>query len=576
MGNMEIAQVCVCENPLANIPGPPPANWITGNLAQLVAKDNWEFHEECVKKYGRVFSWAAPLGQRSLYVHDPRALQHIFLKEQHIYEEHHDFVQTNHRVFGKGLLATMGEVHKRQRKMLNPVFSSTHLRDMTPAFHAVAHKLRNGIEKQLSQGEESIDMLQWMSRTALELIGQSGFGHSFDNLEPNAKEHPVGLAVRDILYVGLLLTPCYLRFTQQYSSGALNTGMIAVVRMMVHETKFDWGSPAFQRAVVDLLPWKALRNICDIVDTLHGTSVDIFERTKRELAEGKSTSKAVGGGKNIMSILVKANMSASKEDRLPDDEILGQISTFIFAGTDTTSNALARTLDVLSRHPDAQERLRREVISADSEHGRDLDFDTLMGLPYLDAVCRETLRLYAPIPLVVRSVTRDVAMPLSEPIVGVDGREVSEILLPKNTCIIASLIHCNRDPLIWGPDANEWKPERWLGPLPESVTNTRVPGIFSHLMSFIGGSRSCIGFKFSQLEMSALSPSYLKGMISYVEGPRVEVVLSTLVRSFKFEPTGQKIMWQSNGIFQPTTEDAPRNKIGEMKLQLPLRVSLVK
>ena len=54
-----------------------------------------------------------------------------------------------------------------------------------------------------------------------------------------------------------------------------------------------------------------------------------------------------------------------------------------------------------------------------------------------------------------------------------------------------------------------------------------------------------------------------------------EVVLSTLVRSFRFEPTGQKVMWQLNGIMQPTTEDAERNEIGERKLQLPMRVSLV-
>jgi cytochrome P450 len=86
-------------------------------------------------------------------------------------------------------------------------------------------------------------------------------------------------------------------------------------------------------------------------------------------------------------------MNASEEDRLPDDELLGQIATFVFAATDTTSNALARTLEILGRHPDAQEKLRQEVTHAYEEHGDVLDFDTIMALPYLDAVCRETLRL---------------------------------------------------------------------------------------------------------------------------------------------------------------------------------------
>ena len=58
---------------------------------------------------------------------------------------------------------------------------------------------------------------------------------------------------------------------------------------------------------------------------------------------------------------------------------------------DTTSNALAMTLHLLAQHPDVQDNLRNEVLEA--SNGEDLDYDTLVGLPYLDAVCRETLRL---------------------------------------------------------------------------------------------------------------------------------------------------------------------------------------
>lgn len=60
---------------------------------------------------------------------------------------------------------------------------------------------------------------------------------------------------------------------------------------------------------------------------------------------------------------------------------------------DTTSNGLARILDILCNKPDVQEKLREEIVQAFEENGGDLDFDTLMNLPYLDAVCRETLRL---------------------------------------------------------------------------------------------------------------------------------------------------------------------------------------
>ena len=63
----------------------------------------------------------------------------------------------------------------------------------------------------------------------------------------------------------------------------------------------------------------------------------------------------------------------------------------VFAAMDTTSNSLARTLQCLADRPDVQQRLRAEIIEA--FHGGELDYETLMNLPYLSAVCRETLRL---------------------------------------------------------------------------------------------------------------------------------------------------------------------------------------
>ena len=61
---------------------------------------------------------------------------------------------------------------------------------------------------------------------------------------------------------------------------------------------------------------------------------------------------------------------------------------------DTTSNALSRSLHLLSEHPSVQTRLREELQEARRENmGEDLTFETLMTLPYLDAVCKEVLRL---------------------------------------------------------------------------------------------------------------------------------------------------------------------------------------
>lgn len=117
-----------------------------------------------------------------------------------------------------------------------------------------------------------------------------------------------------------------------------------------------------------------------------------------------------------MASTVRANMTAAEQDKLPEEEVIAQISyvmfprlfldhrltllvpwwptrrTFIFAAMDTTSNALAITLMLLGEHPDVQQRLRDEILEAFDEQ-QNVDYDKLVSLPYLDAVCRETLRL---------------------------------------------------------------------------------------------------------------------------------------------------------------------------------------
>jgi cytochrome P450 len=66
----------------------------------------------------------------------------------------------------------------------------------------------------------------------------------------------------------------------------------------------------------------------------------------------------------------------------------------MFAAMDPLSNAFSRMSHLLASHPEVQEKLRVEVMAAWRESGgKDLSYDTLNQLPYMDAVCRETLRL---------------------------------------------------------------------------------------------------------------------------------------------------------------------------------------
>ena len=77
-------------------------------------------------------------------------------------------------------------------------------------------------------------------------------------------------------------------------------------------------------------------------------------------------------------------------------------STFVLAGMDTTSNALSCIFHLLAQHPEAQEKLRAEVLEARGDEHADIPYDDLVKLPYMDAVCRETLRLHPPVRIAPR------------------------------------------------------------------------------------------------------------------------------------------------------------------------------
>ncbi|KAH8109751.1 cytochrome P450 [Phellopilus nigrolimitatus] len=517
----------VIKTPLADIPGPPKASWWKGNFHKVFDRNGWQFHHDIVEKYGGVVKLSMLFGDEQLYVTDPLALHHIVVKDQYIYEESSSYISTNSLIYGKGLVSTLGDHHRKQRKMLNPVFSLKHMRDLIPIFYPIAHELRDILSRQVRSGAEEINVMSWMSRAALEYVGQGGLGYTFEALS-GTKTNTYSEAIKL-----LSLTNFSLMLPRQLLPCVDNLG-----------------TPAIRKKIFEWIPYDKFKIMRELVGIMDVTSKNIFQSKKNALLEGDEAVKGqVGKGKDIMSVLLRANMDAKEEDRLPESELLGQMSTFIFAGHETTTGAVCRILHQLSLNPEVQSKLRDEVTAARKEYG-DLDYDMLMGLPYLDAVCRETMRVFPPVSRLTRTTRKDVVMPLLWPIKSADGEsEIKEIPLKKNTDVIISIIGANRSKKIWGEDAEAWKPERWLQPLPESVAKARLPGVYASMMTFIGGGRACIGFKFAEMEM--------------------KMVLSILLEALVFAP-GPDIFWAMSMQASPVLK-------GQSGLypQLPLKVSLV-
>ncbi|KAF7365708.1 Docosahexaenoic acid omega-hydroxylase CYP4F3 [Mycena venus] len=517
------------KSPLDNVPGPASQSMWTGNLQALFDPKGWDFHQSIAQKYGGIVRIDGPMKSRMLYVFDTLALHHIIVKDQPLYSRNHTDLLISKLMFGEGLLSVgAGDKHRKQRKMLNPVFNNVHLRRLSPVFYGVAHRLRAGLTGKVTNGPVEVDILHWMNRCALELIGQGGLGYSFDNLADNPHEptHPYSGAVSGIEPLIMNLSLAF-RFIFPWASRI--------------------GTPRFQRAVVDWVPWKAVHDFRDILDIMDHTTRQIFIEKKRALESGGEEFQQ-DAGKDIMSILMKENARAEDEDRLPDAEVIGQMSTLIFAATETTSTSLARILYLMAQNSDVQDRLRAELTDAQQKYGTDIPYDQLMQLPFLDAVCRETLRLHPPSPFSLRTTAVDTVLPLAAPLLGRNGEEIHALHVPRGTDLMLSIQSANCDASVWGPDAEEWKPARWLVPLPETVTQGPATGVYQYLFTFGGGPRACIGFKFSQLEL--------------------KIVLAVLLPAFRVSLSNKRIVWNLGFIVQPSVD-------GSNETQLPLVLTLL-
>ncbi|KAI0653691.1 cytochrome P450 [Cubamyces menziesii] len=515
-------------SPLDNIHGPPSPSWIAGHMLQIYDKQGWEFHRTLQMEYGPVSRLQSMFGRPMLCVYDPVAMHSIVVKDQHIYEEMGWFMNFALDSFGPGLLSTTGETHRKQRKMLSPVFSSKNLRRITPVFYEVVSRLKSAINSRLESGEQEVDIAHYMGRTASELIGKAALGYSVDKLTEEDHD-PYGEALKSFV-------PAMTSFSQYLQ-------VYRLMRPVIPE--------ALRRPILNLLPSRRVKRFLNVIDTMHEYATKIYTEKKRVAYSMGAGEEADEKARDLITILLRANAGASAVDALPEDELIAQLSILMFAATDTTSNALTLILERLSENPNVQEKLRTEIAEAKSAHdGGDIPYDELMSLPYLDAVCRETLRVYVPAQLRIREARTDVVLPLSKSIHGIDGTEMDSIYVPKDTLIFVAVQASNVNPDLWGADAREWRPERWLEPLPEAITEAKIPGIYSNLMTFWGGGRSCIGFIFSQLEM--------------------KVVLAELIAAFAFEKTDAPVVWNLGEVVHPTigTESAHPS--------YPMKVTIVK
>ncbi|KAJ7831962.1 cytochrome P450 [Mycena leptocephala] len=463
-------------SPYRNLPGPKSTHWLFGNILDIIKDQNSGLEERWVQEYGRTMKFHGFFGQSSLYTTDAKAIQH-FLSHTDIYQKSDASRFGLGRIVGPGILVVEGEEHKHQWKIMNPAFGAPQVRELTSIFVDTSIQLRDIWVAQAASngGVARVEILSWLSRATLDIIGLAGFNYRINALGTDDNDTPDELA-------------------EAFASLVNSETGFSLIRFL--QLQF----PVFRR-----IPTPR-GNTFKAQETMTRVGMKLLAESKREIAEHGTFE--TGRGRDLLSLLVRANTAKDipASQQLSDEDVLAQVPTFLVAGHETTSTALTWALFALTQNIAAQTRLRDELLGVSTDNPT---MDELNELKYLDCVVRETLRVYAPVTNSSRVALRDDIVPFEKPFTDIHGVVHDTLRVRKGDDIAIPILALNRDFAIWGPDAMEFIPERWESSL---APTTNIPGIWGHMLTFLGGPRSCIGYRFSLVETKALLFTLLRAL----------------------------------------------------------------
>jgi cytochrome P450 len=171
--------------------------------------------------------------------------------------------------------------------------------------------------------------------------------------------------------------------------------------------------------------------------------------------------------------------------------IRSELLNILLAGRDTTASLLTNVWHVLSKRPDIWTKLQAEISQL---NGSLPTFEQLKELKYLQSVLSESLRLHPVVPLNSREALEDTTLPLGG---GPDG--LSPIFIPKGDVVAWNVYAMHRRKDFYGPDADDFKPERWLD---DPVSGKKGLRPSWYYLPFNGGPRVCLGQQFALTEAS--------------------------------------------------------------------------
>ncbi|KAJ6437467.1 Cytochrome P450 [Purpureocillium lavendulum] len=408
------------------------------------------------------------LNRERLLVASPKALSEVLVTKSHMFEKPTAISRTLGRILGTGVVFAEGDEHKLQRRNLLPAFHFRHMKNLYPIIWSKAREsVFSMMELCGSDTSAVLEVSSWASRCALDIIGVAGMGVNFGAIQNGN-------------------SPLVATYAQISSPT-----MQAKVALVLANFLPPW--------LINLAPIKHNGDMQAAANHIRAVCRDVIRETKQKIALKEEASAT------FVSIALKGGCFS-------DEGLVDQAMTILAAGHATTATTLTWAVYLLSRFPDKQARLRAEVRQSlpSVKEGCQVMSGDIDRLAYLNAVCSEVLRTHTPTPITTREAVCDTT---------IQGQAV-----PKGTRIIIAPWGTNVDPSLWGDDADQFRPERWLldgagadavaeqpdplsGPAPRKAGGGATSNYA--FLTFLHGPRSCLGAGFARAELACLLAAWV-------------------------------------------------------------------
>jgi cytochrome P450 len=376
--------------------------------------------------------------QRIYLVSDPELVREVLVTQGRSFMKGRA-LQEAKRLLGEGLLTSEGELHLRQRRLVQPLFHQERIASYGEAMVDYAARAAS----RWSDGE-ALDVAEEMTRLTLAVVGKTIFDADVEGDTDEVGE-------------------------------ALTTAMEAFDRFML-----PWAG------ILERLPLPASRRFRSAVGRLDAIVERMIEERRRD-PEGRTRSRhptpfaefhpgdASVTRTDLLSLLLTA-CDETDGARMSPAQVRDEAMTIFLAGHETTAQALTWTWFLLSRYPEVEARLHAELDRALG--GRLPRVADLPSLTYAKAVVSESMRLYPPAWVIGRRALRDV--------------QLGGYRIPAGSIVAVSPFVVHRDPR-WWPEPERFDPQRWLDGSEEGRPRYAY-------FPFGGGARMCIGERFAWME----------------------------------------------------------------------------